>query len=131
MRRRAHICKGILTVPYDLLLLSRLLSLITSHTKILERMADEKTSPPAAVDMEKDVKGHVDPQLKEHAQDADEALKAFQELQGEAIELDAATNKRLLRIIDWHMMPIMCFVYGMNYLDSMLFFASNLGIRNP
>jgi hypothetical protein len=23
-----------------------------------------------------------------------------------------------LKIIDWHMMPIMCFVYGMNYLDS-------------
>ena len=91
-------------------------------------MAEEKTSPPTIVDVEKDVKGHVDPKLKEHAQDADEALKAFQELHGEAIELDAATNKRLLRTIDWHMMPIMCCVYGMNYLDSTWFFDSNLEI---
>lgn len=63
----------------------------------------------------------VDPTLEKHAHDADEAMKAFEELHGEAIELDEATNKRLLRIIDWHMMPIMCCIYGMNYLDSMYF----------
>lgn len=81
-------------------------------------MADEKnTGISSGVDIEKDK--HVDPTLKKHAQDADEAMKAFDEMQGEAIELDEGTNKRLLRIIDWHMMPIMCFVYGMNYLDSM------------
>lgn len=62
---------------------------------------------------------HVDPTLEKHAHDADEALKAFEGLQGETIELDEATNKRLLKTIDRHMMPIMCFVYGMNYLDSM------------
>lgn len=63
---------------------------------------------------------HVDPTLEKHAHDADEAMKAFEDLHGEAIELDEATNRRLLRTIDWHMMPIMCCVYGMNYLDSML-----------
>jgi ACS family allantoate permease-like MFS transporter len=83
-------------------------------------MTDEKASPPATMDVEKDVKKYVDPTLQAHAQDADEALKAFQDFQGETIDLDEATNKRLLRIIDWHMMPIMCLVYGMNYLDSML-----------
>lgn len=81
-------------------------------------MAEEKTTGTSSgVDIEKEK--HVDPTLKKHAQDADEAMKAFDEMQGEAIELDEGTNKRLLRIIDWHMMPIMCFVYGMNYLDSM------------
>ena len=64
---------------------------------------------------------HVDPTIEKHAHDGDEALKALGDLQGETIELDEATNRRLLRIIDWHMMPIMCFVYGMNYLDSMFF----------
>lgn len=62
---------------------------------------------------------HVDPTLEKHAHDADEAMKAFEGLHGETIELDEATNKRLLKTIDRHMMPIMCFVYGMNYLDSM------------
>lgn len=81
-------------------------------------MADEKAAPPSTVEAEK----HVDPTLEKHGQDADEAMQAFQDMQGEAIELDEATNKRLLRRIDWHMMPIMCVVYGMNYLDSM--FAS-------
>lgn len=79
-------------------------------------MADEKAAPPPTVEVEK----HVDPTLEKHAHDADEAMQAIQDLQGEAIELDEATNKRLLRRIDWHMMPIMCVVYGMNYLDSML-----------
>lgn len=81
-------------------------------------MADEKAAPPPKVDAEK----QVDPTLEKHAHDADEAMQAIQDMQGEAIELDEATNKRLLRRIDWHMMPIMCVVYGMNYLDSM--FAS-------
>lgn len=62
---------------------------------------------------------HVDLTIEKHAHDADEALKALGDLQGETIELDEATNRRLLSIIDWHMMPIMCFIYGMNYLDSM------------
>ncbi|OJJ85023.1 allantoate permease family MFS transporter [Aspergillus glaucus CBS 516.65] len=88
-------------------------------------MTDEK--PPAAVDIEKDVSTEKQPA---RAHDADEALNAFEELQGEAIELDAGTNKRLLKIIDWHLMPIMCFVYGMNYLDkTTLSYASVMGIK--
>ncbi|KAB8079008.1 major facilitator superfamily domain-containing protein [Aspergillus leporis] len=93
-------------------------------------MTDEKASPPATMDVEKDVKKYVDPTLQAHAQDADEALKAFQDFQGETIDLDEATNKRLLRIIDWHMMPIMCLVYGMNYLDkTTLSYASVMGLK--
>ncbi|PLN80254.1 putative MFS allantoate transporter [Aspergillus taichungensis] len=89
-------------------------------------MADEKAAPPPTVEAEK----HVDPTLEKHAHDADEAMQAIQDLQGEAIELDEATNKRLLRRIDWHMMPIMCVVYGMNYLDkTTLSYASVMGIK--
>lgn len=75
----------------------------------------------SSVDIGKDVsqKRYVDSMIEKHAHDADEAMKALGDLQGETIELDEATNRRLLRIIDWHMMPIMCFIYGMNYLDSM------------
>lgn len=99
-------------------------------------MAEDKTLPPVT-DVEKDTKAaaeeedpvpvtdieqgtgkHVDPKLEKHAHDADEAMKAMQGL-GEDITIDEETNKRLLRTIDWHLMPIMCFVYGMNYLDSM------------
>lgn len=73
------------------------------------------------VDLEKK---HVDPKIEKHSHDADEAMKALSALQGETIELDESTNRRLLKLIDWHMMPIMCVVYGMNYLDSMYMLLS-------
>jgi hypothetical protein len=50
-----------------------------------------------------------------HSSDADEAMKAF--VDGEVPELTPETNARLLKIIDWHLMPLMCLVYGLNYLD--------------
>jgi ACS family allantoate permease-like MFS transporter len=53
--------------------------------------------------------------ILKHSGDADEAMKAF--AGGEIPELTDETNARLLRIIDWHLMPIMCVVYGLNYLD--------------
>lgn len=63
-----------------------------------------------------------------HSHDADEAMKAF--TTGEIIEIDEATNKRLLRIIDWHLMPIMCIVYGINYLDkTTISYASIMGLK--
>lgn len=60
----------------------------------------------------------TDDKLVKHT-DGDEAMKALDELQGEAIAIDDATNRRLLRRIDLHIMPIMCLVYAMNFLDSM------------
>ncbi|EXJ88440.1 hypothetical protein A1O1_05370 [Capronia coronata CBS 617.96] len=63
-----------------------------------------------------------------HSNDADEAMKAFAD--GEVLEIDEATNKRLLRIIDWHLMPLMCVIYGLNYLDkTTLSYASIMGIK--
>lgn len=97
----------------------------------------EKTSPP--VDLEKDLpapladairNGSIDKTILQHADDADEALKAFMSHQGEVIELDEATNKRLLRRIDWNLMPVMCVVYGLNYLDkTTLSYASIMGLK--
>ena len=68
--------------------------------------------------------------ILQHSHDADEAMKAFMGHQGAVLEIDAATNKRLLRIIDWHLIPIMCVVYGLNYLDkTTLSYASIMGIQ--
>ena len=50
--------------------------------------------------------------------DADEALQAFEGLDGETLVIDEQTNRQLLRKIDWNMMPLMCVIYGLNYLDS-------------
>lgn len=41
-----------------------------------------------------------------HSGDADEAMQAF--ANGEVVEVDEATNRRLLRRIDRFMMPLMC-----------------------
>jgi ACS family allantoate permease-like MFS transporter len=44
----------------------------------------------------------------EHSHDADEAMKAFADMAGVNLEIDEATNKRLLRKIDFNLLPIMC-----------------------
>ena len=100
-------------------------------------MADEKSSTPAGIEKESislEDGSTPPPQVRKHAHDADEAMKAFQD--GEIEILDEATNKRLLRTIDWNIMPVgwkprlkrahrliilqqlLCIVYGLNYLDS-------------
>lgn len=53
--------------------------------------------------------------LKVNRHDADEALAAFEA--HENVVVDEATSKRLLRRIDRRILPIMCVVYGMNFLD--------------
>lgn len=81
-----------------------------------EVLSDEKQ----AIDVEQtpSPEKHPSAAVLKHANDADEAMLAFVGHEGEIIELDEATNKRLLRRIDWNLMPIMCAVYAMNYLDS-------------
>lgn len=77
--------------------------------------------------------GSVVPEkILKHSHDADAALKAFAGYEGTVIEIDEATNKRLLRKIDMHLMPILCVVYGLNYLDkTTLSYASVMGIKKP
>lgn len=72
--------------------------------------------------------GHVPDKVLEHSNDADDAMKAF--AGGEAIHIDDATNKRLLRKIDWNLMPILCAIYGLQYLDkTTLSYASIMGLK--
>ncbi|KKA18950.1 MFS allantoate transporter [Rasamsonia emersonii CBS 393.64] len=103
-------------------------------------VVDEKAPPPPPAETEVDVERadanvsqsqkHPDEKILKHSHDADEAMKAFAGLEGQVITIDESTNKRLLRIIDWHMMPLMCVVYGMNYLDkTTLSYASIMGIQ--
>jgi ACS family allantoate permease-like MFS transporter len=88
----------------------------------------EKTLPAPLADAVRN--GSISKGILEHSHDADEAMKAFMSHQGQVIEIDEATNKRLLRKIDWNLMPIMCVVYGMNYLDkTTISYASIMGIK--
>lgn len=59
--------------------------------------------------------------------DPDDALKL---VTGEAVVLTPEDEKKLLRKIDRNMMPLLCIVYGLNYLDkTTLSYASVMGIR--
>jgi ACS family allantoate permease-like MFS transporter len=87
-------------------------------------MSDTEKST-APFDTEKDLpapladairNGSVDKSILQHAGDADEALKAFMSHPGQVIELDEATNKRLLRKIDWNLMPVRLF--GIPYTNT-------------
>ena len=48
----------------------------------------------------------VPEQVLKHSGDADEAMKAFAQYKGQVIQIDEATNKRLLRRIDMNLMPV-------------------------
>ena len=70
-------------------------------------MDDKKRVPRA--DLEKALtvdSGDIPAVVLKHANDADEAMKAFNGREGEVVVLDEATNKRLLRKIDLHLMPV-------------------------
>ncbi|EFW99654.1 major facilitator superfamily transporter allantoate [Grosmannia clavigera kw1407] len=62
--------------------------------------------------------------------DADEALKVLR-AQGSSVRpLTAAEERRLVRKIDWHLMPLLCVVYGLNFLDkTTVSYASVMGLR--
>lgn len=104
---------------------------IEHETKGTQPMAGDRA--PSPVDISEKRRESVEAQaaakkILAHSGDADEAMKAF--ASGEIVEVDEATNKRLLRIIDWHLMPLMCVVYGLNYLDkTTLSYASIMGIQ--
>jgi len=66
----------------------------------------------------------------EHSHDADEAMKAFADMRGVDLTIDEATNRRLVRKIDLNLLPVMCIVYGLNYLDkTTISYASIMGFK--
>lgn len=71
-------------------------------------MADEKVaSYPAVEHAPVDDKDGAPPaEVLKHANDADEAMKAFEGHDGEVLVMDEATNKRLLRKIDMNILPV-------------------------
>ncbi|KAJ4346363.1 Allantoate permease [Didymosphaeria variabile] len=98
----------------------------------------EITSPPyeekeSAVDAPPpEMIQHIDDKILKHSHDADAAMKAFEGYEGQTLELSEETNRRLLRKIDRHLMPILCIVYGLNYLDkTTLSYASIMGLKLP
>ncbi|CAL5867483.1 uncharacterized protein PFLUO_LOCUS1702 [Penicillium psychrofluorescens] len=75
-------------------------------------------------------KAIVAEEVKKYSQDDDEAMKAMADYDGPPLVLDEETNRRLLRTIDWHMLPVLCCVFGLNYLDkTTLSYASIMGIK--
>ncbi|KAF3762228.1 putative MFS allantoate transporter [Cryphonectria parasitica EP155] len=73
--------------------------------------------------------GHV---VLKHADrnDADEALKVLEAENGEVIELTPEEERKLLRKIDLHLMPLLCLVYGLNYLDkTTVSYSSIMGFK--
>ena len=73
---------------------------------------------------------HVPEDVLKHSKDGDEALQAFAGEDLGDLTVDDATNKRLLRRIDLYLMPILCVVYGLNYLDkTTLSYASIMGMQ--
>ena len=70
------------------------------------------------------VDGYTQPQ-----KGADAALELITEAGGVRQEVDAETNKRLLRKIDFHIMPLICIVYFLQYIDkTAISYASVTGI---
>ena len=67
----------------------------------------------------------------DNLEDADEALQAIgNNGDAEEIAIDEELKTRLLRKIDLHIMPMMCMVYGLNYLDeTTLSYASIMGLE--
>lgn len=60
---------------------------------------------------------------------ADAALHLLKETGGVRRPVDAETNKRLLRKIDLHIMPLICIVYFLQYIDkTSISYASVTGI---
>lgn len=97
-----------------------------------DRVSTEKVQPAkAAFDNMSDAEKAEIHELKlKHANrnDADEALKIFEE--GEVITMTPEDEKKLLRKIDLHLMPLLCLVYGLNYLDkTTLSYASIMGLK--
>ena len=68
--------------------------------------------PPQVDEVQKSEAAEPHPQAEEQDLkhvfdgDGDEALRAYADLGGVAPEVDEATNKRLLRRIDWNLMPV-------------------------
>jgi MFS transporter, ACS family, allantoate permease len=96
----------------------------------VEKKTDDAAAPPDVERAETHGQGEVGDVILKHADrdDADEALKAF--AGGEVVTMTADEEKALLSKIDRYVMPLLCIVYGLNYLDkTTLSYASIMGMK--
>ena len=79
-----------------------------AHEKVVEYPHEKKgTVTPTDIEDGAIRSGSGAPErVLKHANDADEAMKAFEGHEGEVLVLDGATNKRLLNRIDRNIMPV-------------------------
>ncbi|KAI4601006.1 hypothetical protein KJ359_013171 [Pestalotiopsis sp. 9143b] len=97
----------------------------------------EKKGPYPGDDIEKKAASHEPGQQHEvgvikHADtnDADEAYKVFAAQAGEHLTITPEEERRLLKKIDWNLMPLLCLCYGLNYLDkTAISYASVMGLK--
>ncbi|KAK6352709.1 hypothetical protein TWF696_004712 [Orbilia brochopaga] len=68
-------------------------------------------------------------QIIAHSDDADDALKAFANYD-HGVSIDQETNRKLLRKIDLNIMPLLCIVYMLQFVDKVsLSYGSVTGLR--
>ncbi|KAI1344753.1 MFS general substrate transporter [Xylariaceae sp. FL0016] len=102
-------------------------------------MSETKETEPSPTTQSADAEKAINPsqlpdvgEMRKHVveNDPDEALKLVSGA-AETVVFTPEAEKRLLRKIDLHMMPLLCVVYGLNYLDkTTLSYASVMGIKN-
>lgn len=63
------------------------------------------TTPPSGI------KKTINEKLAKHSHDADAAMKAFEGMEGEVVELTEEKSKALLRKIDMHLMPVCIVIF--------------------
>ncbi|KAH7129518.1 major facilitator superfamily domain-containing protein [Dactylonectria estremocensis] len=92
---------------------------VEKSTSTTNSEKDQPTGTSPAADLKKNV----------HITGADAALDLLNETGGISQPLDAQANKRLLRHIDFHIMPLICIVYFLQYIDkTAISYASVTGI---
>lgn len=66
--------------------------------------------------MSKMVKG-IDEKLLKHSHDADAAMKAFEGMEGQVVELTEEKSRALLRKIDMHLMPVSAVLHSSHVIS--------------
>jgi len=66
----------------------------------------------ATTGVKKIVPKGIEEKLLKHSHDADAAMKAFEGMEGQVVELTEEKSKALLRKIDWHLMPVSPFLWS-------------------
>jgi hypothetical protein len=63
-------------------------------------------SAPASPAPRSGLKASINEKLAKHSHDADAAMKAFEGMEGQVVELTEEKRRKLLRKIDLHLMPV-------------------------